>query len=132
MEPVYHVNDFENTTLTMFPSYNTIRKRVRFVDTTNYDEKPKEGKIVFPKKEMAERISHTRAVLVMGNYKVVDKLSMDLMMSLSLILVLGLLMIMAQHSGHEMAGPRLSNPQGYWMSKYIHILNGTTNQTFFC
>jgi hypothetical protein len=109
--------------MTSFPS----------IGSSDMREKPsspkKQKKLVFPLKENADRISHTRAVLLMDNYKVTDYISTYFILIVTTIINVIMLIVMVQHGSKGLSHGRMhSNESAYWDSKFPDLFKGLQNQ----
>ena len=96
-------------------------------EETGESKNDKKVNQIFPMAKNS-RMSHTRAVMLMDNYKVDDYLSKYFILGIIIIVSLILLATMIQHASSGMKHPRFANPELYWMTKFPDYFPNVTDK----
>ena len=121
--------DIDSTTLTSLPNFKLTKDEI---------EKGRgvlsKKKLVFPLEENADRISHTRAIMLMDKYKVTDYTSTYFILILMFVVNVVMVFVMVQHGSRGVTHERTADHPKYWLNHFKDIIlpKNLTVQTSFC
>lgn len=123
--------DIDSTTLTSLPNFKLTKDEI---EKGRGGVLRKKKKLVFPLEENADRISHTRAIMLMDKYKVTDYTSTYFILILMFVVNVVMVFVMVQHGSRGVTHERTADHPEYWLNHFKDIIlpKNLTVQTSFC